>query len=200
MYKCQKCDFVAKTEVGLRKHENRKIPCDAKKTKGKQKVEEKPPEQKDEVCIDCPKDEKPNIDDDFTDERIGKLFLEECDKLFKKTRNMYNEHFKELEDKYTEMNRNDDFDKIINSIISVSNEGNWFMWRCQYIHKLAIEKHDELDEKEVRRLFIKLMFKNEIEGILSEIITSRLDDLLKLEQQVMESCKSQRANESQSNL
>lgn len=183
MYKCKKCDFVAKTEVGLRKHENRKIPCDAKIQKGKQKHEEKNQDEKqeEELCKDCPKQERENIlqNDDFVDERLGELYLEECNNLFKMTRDMHNEYFKKLEEKYKKMDKYEDFIKMINSIICVSNEGIWFSWRCQYIHKVAIEKHDELNEKEVRRLFVKLMFKNEIEGILGEVINSKLDNILR---------------------
>ena len=93
MYKCKKCDFVAKTEVGLRKHENRKIPCDAKKTKTKQKTEEEEKKLDDkEICKDCPKQGQhfnlvdDDEDDDFMDERLGSIFLDECDQLFKLTR------------------------------------------------------------------------------------------------------------------
>lgn len=180
MYKCKKCDFVAKTEVGLRKHENRKIPCDAKKTKTKQKTEEEEKKIEDEeICKDCPKQEQhfnldDDEDDDFMDERLGSIFLDECDQLFKLTRDTHGDFFKKMEERYTKMDQQDDFKSIINSIISLSNQGIWFMCRCYLIHRIAIEKHTRLDGKEVRKLLIKNMFKTEIEGILNEILGSNI--------------------------
>ena len=181
MYKCKKCDFVAKTEVGLRKHENRKIPCDAKKTKTKQKTEEEEKKLDDkEICKDCPKQGQhfnlvdDDEDDDFMDERLGSIFLDECDQLFKLTRDTHGDFFKKMEEKYTKMDQQDDFKSIINSIISLSNQGIWFMCRCYLIHRIAIEKHTRLEGKEVRKLLIKNMFKTEIEGILNEILGSNI--------------------------
>ncbi len=183
MYKCKKCDFVAKTEVGLRKHENRKIPCDAKKTKTKTKHKTKEEEEKNiedkEFCKDCPKQEQhfnldDDEDDDFMDERLGSIFLDECDQLFKLTRDTHGDFFKKMEEKYTKMDQQDDFKSIISSIISLSNQGIWFMCRCYLIHRIAIEKHTRLDGKEVRKLLIKNMFKTEIEGILNEILGSNI--------------------------
>tara|TARA_Y100000389_G_scaffold184566_1_gene203133 strand:- start:373 stop:948 length:576 start_codon:yes stop_codon:yes gene_type:complete len=179
MYKCKKCDFVAKTEVGLRKHENRKIPCDAKKTKTKQKTEEEKKIEDEEICKDCPKQEQhfnldDDEDDDFMDERLGSIFLDECDQLFKLTRDTHGDFFKKMDEKYTKMDQQDDFKSIINSIISLSNQGIWFMCRCYLIHRIAIEKHTRLDGKEVRKLLIKNMFKTEIEGILNEILGSNI--------------------------
>lgn len=178
MYKCKKCDFVAKTEVGLRKHENRKIPCDAKKTKGKQKEDDK---KEEDYCKECPKEEKNNIeDDDDLDEKLGLMFFDECDKLFKMTRDTHFEYFKKLEDEYIAMDKYKEFMSMINAIISLSNQGIWFMCRCQVVHRVAVEKHAELDEKEVRKLLIKIMFKNEIEGILNELIGSNCFNLQQL--------------------
>ena len=187
MYKCKKCDFVAKTEVGLRKHENRKIPCDAKKIKGKQKEEDKKEEdkkeedKKEDYCKECPTEEKNNIeDDDDLDEKLGLMFFDECDKLFKMTRDTHFEYFKKLEDEYIAMDKYKEFMSMINAIISLSNQGIWFMCRCQVVHRVAVEKHAELDEKEVRKLLIKIMFKNEIEGILNELIGSNCFNLQQL--------------------
>ena len=186
MYKCKKCDFVAKTEVGLRKHKNRKIPCDAKNTKQTTKDEEKKQEEiykdcskQEEICKDCSKQEQhlnldEDEDDDFMDERLGSIFLDECDELFKLTRDTHADFFKKMEEKYTNINKQDDFKSIISSIISLSNQGIWFMCRCYLIHRIAIEKHTRLEGKEVRKLLIKNMFKTEIEGILNEILGSNI--------------------------
>lgn len=182
MYKCEKCDFVAKTEIGLRKHQNRKIPCDAQKIKPKtkQKIEDE------KLCNDFQKQEQnlnlddDDDDDDFMDERLGSIFLDECDELFKLTRDTHGDFFKRMEEKYTKMDKQDDFKSIISSIISLSNQGIWFMCSCYLIHRIAIEKHTRLEGKEVRKLLIKHMFKNEIEGILNELIGSNCLNLQQL--------------------